>query len=55
MVDVLRSFEPLTLPLPRGAHRYDVFSPKLGDLLDTLSEMFEYAKQKDSDVTIEEI
>jgi hypothetical protein len=30
MVDVLRSFEPLTLPRPRGAHRYDVFSPKLG-------------------------
>jgi hypothetical protein len=26
----LRSFEPLTLPRPRGAHRYDVFSPKLG-------------------------
>ncbi|MFL9887737.1 Imm70 family immunity protein [Paraburkholderia agricolaris] len=25
------------------------------DLLDTLSEMFEYAKQKNSDVTIEEI
>ncbi|MFM0005848.1 hypothetical protein PQR57_33235 [Paraburkholderia dipogonis] len=30
MVDVLRSFEPLTLPRPRGAHRYDVVSPKLG-------------------------
>ncbi|MGF6998353.1 hypothetical protein [Paraburkholderia sp. GAS32] len=30
MVDVLRSFEPLTLPRSRGAHRYDVFSPKLG-------------------------
>ncbi|MGF6971007.1 hypothetical protein OKW43_008102 [Paraburkholderia sp. WC7.3g] len=30
MVDVLRSFEPLALPRPRGAHRYDVFSPKLG-------------------------
>ena len=30
MVDVSRSFEPLTLPRPRGAHRYDVFSPKLG-------------------------
>lgn len=30
MVGVLRSFEPLTLPRPRGAHRYDVFSPKLG-------------------------
>jgi hypothetical protein len=30
MVDILRSFEPLTLPRPRGAHRYDVFSPKLG-------------------------
>ncbi|WNC95012.1 hypothetical protein RI103_34605 [Paraburkholderia sp. FT54] len=30
MVNVLRSFEPLTLPRPRGAHRYDVFSPKLG-------------------------
>ncbi|MBT2792823.1 hypothetical protein [Paraburkholderia strydomiana] len=30
MVDVLRSFEPLMLPRPRGAHRYDVFSPKLG-------------------------
>lgn len=30
MVDVLQSFEPLTLPRPRGAHRYDVFSPKLG-------------------------
>jgi len=30
MVDVLRSFQPLTLPRPRGAHRYDVFSPKLG-------------------------
>ncbi|WP_429334552.1 hypothetical protein [Paraburkholderia sp. 35.1] len=30
MVDVLRSFEPLTLPRPRGAHRYDVFSPRLG-------------------------
>ncbi|CAE6881523.1 MULTISPECIES: hypothetical protein [Paraburkholderia] len=30
MVDVLRSFEPLTLPRPRGAHRYDVFSPKVG-------------------------
>jgi hypothetical protein len=30
MVDVLRSFEPLTLPCPRGAHRYDVFSLKLG-------------------------
>jgi hypothetical protein len=30
MADVLRSFEPLTLPRPRGAHRYDVFSPKPG-------------------------
>lgn len=30
MVDVLRSFEPLTLPCPRGAYRYDVFSPKVG-------------------------
>ena len=30
MVNVLRSFEPLALPRPRGAHRYDVFSPKLG-------------------------
>ena len=30
MVDVLRSFEPLTLTRHRGAHRYDVFSPKLG-------------------------
>ncbi|WP_027802907.1 hypothetical protein [Paraburkholderia dilworthii] len=30
MVDILRSFEPLMLPRPRGAHRYDVFSPKLG-------------------------
>jgi hypothetical protein len=30
MVDVLQSFEPLTLPRPRGAHRYDVFSLKLG-------------------------
>jgi hypothetical protein len=32
MVDVLRSFEPLTLPRPRGAHRYDVFSLRLGRL-----------------------
>jgi hypothetical protein len=30
MVDLSRSFEPLTMPRPRGAHRYDVFSPKLG-------------------------
>ncbi|MFB9128364.1 hypothetical protein E2553_39920 [Paraburkholderia dipogonis] len=30
MVAVLRSFEPLMLPRPRGAHRYDAFSPKLG-------------------------
>ncbi|MGF6934296.1 hypothetical protein OKW41_003435 [Paraburkholderia sp. UCT70] len=30
MVDILRSFEPLTLPRPPGAQRYDVFSPKLG-------------------------
>jgi len=30
MVNEMRSFEPLTLPRPRGAHRYDVFSPKLG-------------------------
>ncbi|KAA0999164.1 hypothetical protein FVF58_42270 [Paraburkholderia panacisoli] len=30
MVDVLRSFEPPTQPRPRGAHRYDVFSLKLG-------------------------
>jgi hypothetical protein len=30
MVDVLRSFEPLILPRPRGAHPYDVFSQKLG-------------------------
>jgi hypothetical protein len=36
MVDVLRSFEPLTLPRPRRALRYDVFSPKLGRRL-TLS------------------
>ncbi|WP_408260794.1 MULTISPECIES: hypothetical protein [Paraburkholderia] len=30
MVDLTRSFEPLTLPRPHGAHRYDVVSPKLG-------------------------
>ncbi|MBT2790105.1 hypothetical protein [Paraburkholderia strydomiana] len=30
MVDEIRIFEPVTLPRPRGAHRYDVFSPKLG-------------------------
>jgi hypothetical protein len=30
MVGVPRSFEPLTLTRPRGAHRYGVFSPKLG-------------------------
>lgn len=30
MASALQSFEPLTLPRPRGAHRYDVFSPKLG-------------------------
>ncbi|RKR31253.1 MULTISPECIES: hypothetical protein [Paraburkholderia] len=30
MVDLSHSFEPLALPRPRGAHRYDVFSPKLG-------------------------
>ncbi|VVD33728.1 hypothetical protein [Paraburkholderia dioscoreae] len=29
MASALQSFEPLTLPRPRGAHRYDVFSPKL--------------------------
>ncbi|MGF6292913.1 hypothetical protein QFZ98_004774 [Paraburkholderia youngii] len=28
MVNVLRNFEPLALPRPRGAHRHDVFSPK---------------------------
>ena len=37
MVDLSSSFEPLTLPRPRGAHRYDVFSPKLGRRL-TLSK-----------------
>jgi hypothetical protein len=30
MVDLSRSFKPLALPRPQGAHRYDVFSPKLG-------------------------
>ena len=30
MVDLSRRFEPLALPRPQGARRYDVFSPKLG-------------------------
>jgi hypothetical protein len=30
MVDLSQSFKPLALPRPRGAHRYDVFSLKLG-------------------------
>jgi hypothetical protein len=31
MVDVLRSFEPFTLPRARG-YRYDVFIRKWGDV-----------------------